>query len=164
MPKLTEIVKRFIVEDLATYSTPTDVAEHVKEEFGLTVTRHQVQVYDPTKAAGKDLSAKLRKLFEAKRKAFDKSTDDRPAAKKAYRLKIIQRVVERAMDRNNLPLVLDALERAAKEVGGAYTNRHELTGARGKPLIPEPQPTIEQVEARIRALLKAPGHAASAGD
>lgn len=42
----------------------------VKEEYNIEVTRQQVETYDPTKRAGKDLSAEFKKEFTALRKEF----------------------------------------------------------------------------------------------
>jgi hypothetical protein len=47
MPTLTDEIKTFIVKGLACYDTPSQVAEAVKAEFGLEVSRQQVYVYDP---------------------------------------------------------------------------------------------------------------------
>lgn len=64
MAKLNEAVQRFIVQALACYDTPTQVAESVKEDFGIEVTRQQIASYDPTKAASKNnLAKKWRDLF-----------------------------------------------------------------------------------------------------
>ncbi|WP_049058606.1 DUF2280 domain-containing protein, partial [Achromobacter xylosoxidans] len=63
MAKLTEAYKRYIVQALACWDTPSQVAEAVKEEYGLDVPRMQVAQYDPTKVAGKDLAKKWVQLF-----------------------------------------------------------------------------------------------------
>ena len=55
---------------------------------------------------------------------------------RSVRLRTLQRVLEKAEERNNLPLAMTALKQAAEEMGGAYTNRRELTGKNGAPLPP----------------------------
>ena len=45
-----------------------------------------------------------------------------------------------AEDRGNMPLAAQLLEQAAKEMGNAFTNRHELTGKDGKDLPVAPAP------------------------
>lgn len=133
MPKLDDKVKRFIVRALAHYDTPTEVARQVKEEFGLDIGRQQVQSYDPTKALGKSLAADLRKLFEETRASFVDEVEKVPIAQRAFRLRKLQTMLERAEARNNHALVATLLEQAAKEVGGLYTNarRVEASGPNG---------------------------------
>ena len=67
MAALKEQVKIFIVQALACMDTPQQVANAVKQEFNIEIDRKQVQLYDPTKAAGKNLSKKykeLQKIYE----------------------------------------------------------------------------------------------------
>ncbi|MDR8269558.1 DUF2280 domain-containing protein, partial [Acinetobacter baumannii] len=54
MATLKEPVKIFIVQSLACRDTPQEVAELVKQEFGVDIDRVQVATYDPTKVAGKN--------------------------------------------------------------------------------------------------------------
>lgn len=134
MAKLTDPIKQAIVQSLACYDTPTQAAERVQQEFGLKLTRMQIATYDPTKGSGKNLSAKLRALFQATREAFLRDTASIPVAQQSYRLRVLQRELERAESRGNSGVVLQLLEQAAKEVGGFFTNRRELTGKGGGPL------------------------------
>ena len=134
MAALKEPVKMAIVQALACFDTPSQVVELVKQEFGLTITRQQVATYDPTKTTGKNLSKKLVALFEATRAAFLAMKAEIPIAQQAFRLRAVQRELERAQARGNSAMVLQALEHAAKETGGLFTNRRELTGAGGGPL------------------------------
>lgn len=136
MAALKEEVKRFIVQALACYDTPTEVAEAVKEEFGLEVTRMQVSTYDPTKKAGEAVGPKWRAVFEATRKAFLENTASIPIAQQSFRLRSLNKIHAQAMKRGNSVVAVQVLEQAAKETGGAFTNRRELTGGQGKDLIP----------------------------
>ena len=47
MPTLTDEVKEFIVKGLACFDTPSQVAEAVRVNFGIEVSRQQVFSYDP---------------------------------------------------------------------------------------------------------------------
>lgn len=134
MATLTDPVKFAIVQALACYDTPTQVAAHVKEEFGLVITRQQVANYDPTKTTGANLSKKLRAIFETTREKFLEDVSGIPIAQQAYRLRVLQRNLERADQRGNAAMVTTILEQAAKELGGAFTNRREVTGKNGQPL------------------------------
>ena len=134
MAVLTEEVKITLVQALACYDTPTQAAEQVAQEHGVKIGRDQAIKYDPTKPAGKNLSKKLRDIFEATRKAFLEDISTIPIAQQAYRLRILQRNLERADSRGNSAMVTGILEQAAKELGGAYTNRREITGKGGGPI------------------------------
>jgi hypothetical protein len=133
--ELPDAVKTFIVHALACFDSPSTVAASVKEEFdGLTVTRQRVHTYDPTKKAGEGLGAELKAVFEATRKAFLEETAAIGIANKAVRLRKLDRIAQKAEAAGNHVMVMGACEAAAKEVGGAFTNRHELTGKDGKDL------------------------------
>jgi hypothetical protein len=153
MATLKDDVKLVIVQALACFDTPSQVAKFVKEEFSLDVPRQQVAMYDPTKSAGKGLSAKLTEIFNATRKAFLEEVPKVPIAQQAYRLRILQRLVERAEAKGNAPLVAQLLEQAAKELGGAMTNRRELTGKDGKPLaVAHTTVTKEELAEAVRSV------------
>lgn len=134
--ELPDEVKTFIVQALACYDTPSVVAAAVKDDYGITVSRQRVHAYDPTKVAGKDLSEQFRTIFEQTRKEFLEETAKIGIANRAVRLRKLDRVVAKAEAAGNSAMVMAGCEAAAKEAGGAFTNRHhhELTGANGKPL------------------------------
>lgn len=126
MAVLTTEVKGFIVQALACFDTPTQVAQSVKQEFGIEVTRQQVAQSDPTKVAGANLSKKWRELFEETRKRFREETAEIPIANKAYRLRALDRMATKAEGMKNMALAAQFMEQAAKEMGGAYTNRQQV--------------------------------------
>lgn len=128
MAKLDDGVKTFIVRGLACYDTPSQVAAAVKEEFGLTLTRMQVALYDPATHAGRDLSKKWRAIFAETRKQFLESIARIPIAHQTYRLRQLHRMFERAAATGNAQLAAQLLEQAAKEVGGAFTNTRKHEG------------------------------------
>jgi len=134
MAKLTDKQKLFIVKGLACYDTPTQVAAAVKEEFGIDVPRTQVAKYDPTKEAGCDLSTKLCAIFEATRAEFLEQVKDIPIASQAFRLRALGRMLNKVESQGNVALATQILEQAAKETGGAFTNRREVTGKGGGPI------------------------------
>lgn len=134
--KLEDKHKRFIVAALACYDTPSQVAESFKEEFGHVITRMQVGEYNPTIGSGRKLGKEWRDLFHATRKAFLEDVSTIPIANQATRLRVLQRRLERAEKANNPMLVLQILEQAAKEIGGAYGDRRrvEVSGPGGGPI------------------------------
>jgi hypothetical protein len=152
MATLKDDVKAFIVRALACFDAPTEVCRQVKEEFGIEVTRQQVSAYDPNRRIGKDLSAKWRAVFEETRKKFLDDVSTIPIASQAFRLRALNKMYERAQDRGNVALAAQLIEQAAKESGGAFTNRREMTGKDGAPLIPtNPQEMTDEQLAAIAA-------------
>ncbi|HGQ7162515.1 hypothetical protein A7940_03735, partial [Acinetobacter baumannii] len=131
MAALKEPVKIFIVQSLACRDTPQEVVENVKQEFDVEISRSQCQAYDPTKYSGRNLSQKYVELFEKTREEFDKGLIDIPIASKYYRLKQYQKQLERT---RNVKTALKILEQAAKDIGGQFTNRQEITGKDGGPV------------------------------
>lgn len=163
MATLTQVTKLFIVGRLACFDSPSEVVKAVKEELGVTATRSQVQAYDPTTAQGARLSKELASIFTTTRKKFLKDTTSIPIANKAVRLRLLQRMTDKAMEKNNSGLASSLLEQAAKESGEAFTNRHHvnLKGSLDvKPGMPSQQLVDRLAKFGIRATL--PGTTAPA--
>ncbi|OCY39109.1 DUF2280 domain-containing protein [Acinetobacter pittii] len=131
MAALKEPVKIFIVQALACRDTSQEVADQVKQEFGIDIDRMQCSSYDPTKVAGRNLSQKFKDLFEKTREEFDAGLIDIPIANKYYRLRMYQKYLEKT---KNIKAGMKILEQAAKDIGGQFTNRQEITGKDGGPL------------------------------
>lgn len=136
MAALKPEVKAFIIQMLACYDTPSQVVEAVQKDFGIAITRQQVETHDPTKVSGKTLAKKWVDLFNAARERFLNEISDIPIANKAYRLRVLQRMSTNAENMKNIGMTAQLLEQAAKEVGEAYTNRQKVehTGANGGPI------------------------------
>jgi len=128
--QLPENVRRFIVGELATFRTPTEVSNAVKERFGLEVARQRVEYYDPAKLVnhGK-LARKWVQLFRRTRERWLAATADVAIANRRYRLEQLQHLYQKALDMGkigNVPLAKELLEQAAKEAGDLYTNRRKI--------------------------------------
>ncbi|PJI70826.1 DUF2280 domain-containing protein [Pseudomonas asiatica] len=123
MAALRDEVKAFVVQALACFDTPSQVVVAVKENFGLEVSRQQCEAYDPTKYVGRNLHLKWRTLFEDTRARFREETADIPIANRAFRLRALGRMAEKAESMKNMALTAQLLEQAAKEVGDVYVNR-----------------------------------------
>lgn len=126
MAALKPEVKAAIVQMLACYDTPSQVVEAVQKDFGIAITRQQVETHDPTKVSGKTLAKKWVELFNLTRDRFLNEISDIPIANKAYRLRVLQRMSTTAEGMKNLGMTAQLLEQAAKEVGDAYTNKHKF--------------------------------------
>lgn len=144
MAALKGEVKAFIVQSLACFDTPSQVVEAVKKEFGLSITRQQVESHDPTKANGRGLAQKWVELFHETRKRFQTELSDIPIANKAYRLRALDRMMTRAEGMKNMALAASLMEQAAKEVGDAYSNKQKVEHTSPDGTM-TPQPTIIQL-------------------
>lgn len=147
MAALKDEVKRFIVQALACFDTPTQVVQAVKETFGVEVSRQQCEQYDPTKHAGRDLGVKWKAVFEDTRKRFREEMAEIPIANRAFRLRAMNRFVERAETMKNIGLAMQILEQAAKEVGDVFVNRNRKDEPNDEPAIPT-RIQVDVVDAR----------------
>lgn len=128
MPKLTDEHKAFIVQRLAMYDTPNTVSKAVREAFGLDVPANQVEGYDPFshRAVNGKLGARWIALFHATREKFKEAIDLIPIADRAFRLRRLQAMHDKAFDKNQTSLAASLLEQAAKEVGESYSNKRKV--------------------------------------
>ncbi|MBF7691432.1 DUF2280 domain-containing protein [Acinetobacter pollinis] len=131
MAALREPLKIYIVQSLACFKTPQQVVEAVKQEFKLEIPRQQVALYDPTKATGRNLSKKLKLLFEETRRDFQDNILDIPIANKAFRLRELQEMYE-SWGKNRV-MKQQVLKQAFQETDGRVT-RQEITGKDGQPM------------------------------
>jgi len=126
MAALKPEVKAFIIQSLACFDSLAIVAEAVQKQFGIKVTPQQIESHDPTKASGKGLAKKWVALFNSTRSRFQTEISDIPIANKSYRLRTLDRMMNKAEKMQNLALAASLMEQAAKEVGEAYTNRQKV--------------------------------------
>lgn len=123
MAALQNDVKAFIVQALACFDTPSQVVEAVQKEYGVSITRQQVETHDPTKTSGKCLAKRWVTLFNDTRNRFRQNTAEIPIANRAYRLRALGRMAEKAEGMKNMALATQIIEQAAKETGDVYVNR-----------------------------------------
>lgn len=126
MAALKPEIKAFIVQSVACFDTPSQVVESVLKEFGIQITRQQVEQNDPTKISGKGLAKKWVDMFNTTRDRFLNEISDIPIANKAYRLRVLQRMSTTAENMKNIGMTAQLLEQAAKEVGEAYSNKQKV--------------------------------------
>lgn len=152
--EFTDEQKTFIVQALACFDTPSVVAAAVKAEFALDKepSRQRIHRYDPETKAGTELSDQWKQMFAETRKAFLDQTAKIGIANRAVRLRKLDRIASSAEAKGNHVLVMQALEQAAKEEGGAFTNRRELTGKDGGPIKTEGELAVVTDRDRAKAL------------
>lgn len=123
MAALNNEIKAFIVQALACFDSPSQVATAVKEGFGVVVSRQQVETHDPTRKSSKGLAKRWVTLFEDTRSGFRTEMVKEPIANRSMRLRALGRMFEEAEARGHLVLAMKIMEQAAKECGDIYTNR-----------------------------------------
>lgn len=70
MAKLNPDQKAFIVNRLAIFETPSQVAYSLERRYGVSLTRQAIENYDPSKVKGRRLSKKWREMFEQARAKY----------------------------------------------------------------------------------------------
>jgi hypothetical protein len=132
MAQLKDSERREIVQRLAVFESPTEVAEWASEEFDKDVGRTQVFHYDPTRSDR--TGEKWAELFEETREEFLNDLDTIPLSHRAVRLRELTDLYERAKEQDNVEKAARMLKQAAKEVGEKFTNveRKEHSGPDGE--------------------------------
>lgn len=127
--KMNDEQRSFVVQQLARFEPHYMVQKELKEHFGIEVTFQTIQFYDPKCRAGEKLANRWKKLFEETRKKFVEDTSDIGISHMAVRLRAADRAMRKTEQQGNIPTMLQTIEVAAKEMGGAYTNKqkHEHT-------------------------------------
>jgi hypothetical protein len=123
MRGLPTAVRMHILTELACFATPTQVATSVKEQFDIEVSRQCVEAHHPERRAGAKLNPALCSLFYETRAKLLAELDDIGIAHRSYRLRQLERALEKAEDMGNLALVATIIAQAAREVGGMYEKR-----------------------------------------
>ncbi len=150
--KLTDVSRAFIVRELACFASPKEAADAIKEKFDIDITPQGAEHYDATKVAGKDVSKKWQQLFALTREAFlDDSAKSVPYANKSVRIRELARAAQIFKQQKNYLGMARILEMIAKETGGVFTNKRELTGKGGGPI--RYQDVGDMTDEQIRAEL-----------
>lgn len=123
MAALSNEIKSFIVQALACFDSPSQVAAAVKQSFGVMVSRQQVEYHDPTKRCSKGLAKRWVTLFEDTRTGYREAMVEIPVANRAFRLRALNRMLEEAEECGHIAQALKLLEQAAKECGEVYVGR-----------------------------------------
>lgn len=136
MAELSKEIQTFIVQQFAMFGTPQEIVDLVKENYGVETSRPQVFFYNAD--MNPKFPKKWREIFAATRKRFLEDVSLIPIASRNYRLRELDTMYHDEKRKTeavrNKVGMRDTLEQAAKEVGDAYTNKREISGARGESL------------------------------
>jgi hypothetical protein len=133
MARLTSDHKRLIVQRLATFATLTEIREELLQ-LGADASLSQIMYYDPD-SKGTHVADEWRTLHAETRERFIVETAGIAISHQSFRLRELERLYRKTASGTRANVVLGAqlLKQAAEEVGGAFTNRREVTGKDGKP-------------------------------
>ncbi len=130
MAKLKKAEQLFIVRSLAQFMTPTEVVKAIKERFNIDVSPQQVEAYDPTKVAGRDLRQEYKDVFETTRDEYLKQPiHNISGANDIIQLKILSDLL--FAKKNNVTMTIKIVDQMQKIMKGFYEKRVEITGAGG---------------------------------
>lgn len=130
MAKLKKAEQLFIVRSLAQFMTPTEVVKAIKETFNIVVSPQQVEAYDPTKVAGRDLRKEFKEVFVASREEYLKQPiHNISGANDIVQLKILSDLL--FVKKNNVTMTIKIVDQMQKIMKGFYEKRVEITGAGG---------------------------------
>lgn len=138
--------KSFIVIKLACYDSSTEIQQDFEEEYGFKPALNQISYYNPENIQSSNLAQKWRDLYSETRKRFNEEISSIPIANQAYRLKKLQRNMQKLEEMRNYKAANETIEQAAKEVGGAFTNEKKLdhSGSIGGVLVSPKQQDPEE--------------------
>lgn len=134
MANLTDDIKTLIVDRLACFVTPSQIIEELRKDHNLTVNSNQVVYYNPRAAQSRHIHPKWVELFESRRKAFVIRVSDLPGYHQAYRLSVLQALLEKNLANGKTAsprLTMEILKQMAEEAGDKYTNKikNEISGS-----------------------------------
>ncbi|MFW1635474.1 DUF2280 domain-containing protein [Acinetobacter oleivorans] len=148
MATLNKKQKLFIVQSLAVFNTPQETVILVKEEFDINVSRQQVESYDPTKVAGRDLSKEFKDVFEKTRDDYlSQPLNKISGVNDIVQLKILNDLLW--SKKNNVRMTIQIVDQMQKITKGFYDKKAEQ-GNKGKN--PEEAQTKAEVELEIKKL------------
>lgn len=127
--------KTFIVIRLACFESPEEVQDAFGRRYGFKPSPSQISYYNPSNIeSSKKLGEQWKKLFKETRERYGREISEVPISNQRYRLEKLQNNLLRLEKMKNYKAANETIEQAAKEVGGAFTNKTELTGKDGGPI------------------------------
>lgn len=127
MATLNSKVQAFIVKGFARFMKPKEIIEAVKTKYGIELSYQQVAFYDYDPDDDKSkLGKEWQELFLKERKKAESDESNVPVSHRAFRIKLLYQMIEKAMNSGNMVLAADLLKQVAEEMGGKYTNQSKV--------------------------------------
>jgi len=154
-PHLPVAAKHRIVQLFAQFHKVNEVRDVITEEFGLTLSNESLRHYDPMspKCA---MSVRLRELYREARERHLNDISSIGVAHQVHRLRVLDRMVHKAENKEQFSLAAQLLKQAAEEMGGVLTNERTVrhTGAVGHVLL-SPEDARQELAMRLSAHIDA---------
>jgi hypothetical protein len=113
---LPDRLKIVVLQRLAAFDTPSQVADFVRHEFGVEITRQSIEYYDPAK--NPRLPQKWREVFERERTRFFSEQERHPLDVRVFRQRVRLQLIK---DHHANPaLVRLLINDCAKDIGGIF--------------------------------------------
>jgi hypothetical protein len=109
-------VKRRILELYAQFHRLSDVYAIIQTEFGLTVDKRTLASYNPENRECR-IGRNLRAFYDAQRKLYTEEAGRVAVSHQAHRLRLIERLIDKATTAKEFNAAIKGLELAAKEMG-----------------------------------------------
>lgn len=123
---MTEDRHFFILKRLAEFETIPAIIAAYRAEYGETITHAIIRHYDPKDFAPNSYAKANANLFHQIRQKMIDNLERIPIANRVYRVQELQRIYGEAQENGDHATAMRAMETAAKEVGGIYTNVRRL--------------------------------------
>lgn len=116
------------VVQIATFRPTAEIIEGLKEHWKVSISEEGLRHY---RASNPHCPTKWREMAERARAEWNAQVSGVPIANAAFRLQILQETLDQVLKAPvvNRVMVMSILEQAAKDAGGSYTNRRDLTTA-----------------------------------
>lgn len=113
----TEEQKAFIVEKFACFQRLGDIADEFNKRYGFTPYLQSLETYDGDSRHCR-MGKRLRRLFDTVRADYVGQTAKVAVAHQAHRLRLIEKLIDKATTSKEFASAIKGLELAAKEMGG----------------------------------------------
>lgn len=149
-------VNAYIVKRLAVHDDPKAIRRDLNDRHDIEMAEKDILALSPEYCAcyGHKLpAAKWVKLFTETRERFLTNPDEFvPEMNKGVRVRMLSLAAREYQTKGNYNGMSKMLEQIAKETGNMYTNRVELTGANGGPVVTKDM-TDDQLNQELVSLI-----------
>lgn len=119
-------IKVECIKKLACFQSPSEVSDWVAKEYGLSLNPRRLTEWNPDNSLC-TLGPELRDLFAETRRAYTSDVSSVAIAHQPVRLRMVQKLAEKAATSKDYAAALKAIELAAKEMGGVLEGRTTVT-------------------------------------
>lgn len=152
-PISTEMKRRMVIL-FAQFHTVSQVQKAITAEFGVELDRRTVQGYD-LNGPHPRVGARLRTLFESVRSEWIGEAARVGISHQTHRLRILERLIDKAEAAREYDVAGKLLEQAAKEMGGVLTNitKHKHEGKVGH-FVMSPEDARQELAMRLNQIVE----------